>query len=154
MPDLISLQYIALGALSVLAVLLIVALIRRRRRAPAPPLHAALESIAFLERTSDGDGPRIYALNKPVIIVGRGESSDVRVEADLPGALTISRRHAQIRREDVEFIVEDLGSQNGIQVNGLVTQRNLLRDGYRVSFGSVEFVFRRSEPGDAARSDS
>ncbi|MGH2593479.1 MAG: FHA domain-containing protein [Anaerolineae bacterium] len=154
MLDLISLQYIALGALSVLAILLIVVLIRRRHRAPAPPPRAAPESIAFLERTSEGDGPRIFALNKPVITVGRAEGSDVRVEADLPGALTISRRHAQIRCEDAEFILEDLGSQNGIKVNGLVTHRNLLRDGYRVSFGSVEFVFRGSEPGDAARSDT
>ena len=145
-----SFQYIVLGALGVLAILLILALLRRRRRAPAPAAPARPEAIAFLEHTG-GDGPRRYALHKPLVIVGRGPDSDIRISADVPGALSVSRRHAQIRREDMDFIVEDLGSQNGIRVNGLVTCRNLLRDGYRVSFGSVEFVFRLSEPGDAAR---
>jgi pSer/pThr/pTyr-binding forkhead associated (FHA) protein len=54
----------------------------------------------------------------------------------------------------MDFIVEDLGSQNGIRVNGLITHRNLLRDGYRVAFGGVEFVFRLPESPDAARSRS
>lgn len=152
MPDLTSLVYIALGALGVLVVLLVVVAIRRRRRAPTPAAPARPETTAFLERISDGDGPRLYALDKPLSIVGRGEDSDVRITSDLAGALTISRRHAQIRCEDMDFIVEDLGSQNGIKVNGLVTRRNLLRDGYSVSFGNVDFVFRTAQSGETARS--
>ncbi len=154
MPDLTSLIYIVLGALGVLVILLIVVAIRRRRRAPPPAAPAPPEAIAFLERVGDGDGVRLYALNKPLSLVGRGEDSDVRIATDLAGALTVSRRHAQIRREDLDFIVEDLGSQNGIKVNGLVTRRNLLRDGYSVSFGDVEFVFRTSKPGETTRSAS
>lgn len=147
MPDLTNLVYIALGALSVLALLLVVVILRRRRKpATAPAPAAPAESIAFLERTGEDGGPRLYALNKPLLIVGRREDSDVRIGAEIPGAKTVSRRHAQIRREDLDFVVEDLGSRNGIKVNGLVTHRNLLRDGYQVAFGSVEFIFRRSEP--------
>ena len=148
--ELSNFEYVALGALGVLAVLLILTLIRRRRRAPAPAAPAGPEVIAFLEHAG-GDGPRLYALHKPLVVVGRGSDSDIRILADVPGALSVSRRHAQIRREDMDFIVEDLGSQNGIRVNGLVTHRNLLRDGYRVSFGSVEFVFHLSKSDDAAR---
>ncbi len=148
--ELSDLQLIALGALGVVAILLILIRIRRWRRAPTPGVPAVPEAIAFLERTG-GDGSSRYALHKPLVVVGRGPDSDIRISADVPGALSVSRRHAQIRREDMDYIVEDLGSQNGIRVNGLATHRNLLRDGYRVSFGSVEFVFRFSKSDDAAR---
>ena len=153
MPDLPQPGYLVLGALAVLALVLLVLAIRQRRRAaPAAPI--ALEPAPFLERAGDGDGPRLFTLNKPVIIVGRADDSDVRVPANWPGGSSVSRRHAQIRREDADFIVEDLGSQNGIRVNGLATHRNLLRDGYRVSFGSVEFVFHSAGPSQADRDDA
>ncbi|HEY4690696.1 MAG TPA: FHA domain-containing protein [Anaerolineae bacterium] len=142
-------------ALGVVALLMVVAialtLIRRR---PAPPPAAPPESIALLERIGEDDGPRIYALHRPVMIIGRGEESDIRIAPEVPGALTVSRRHAQIRREDTEHVVEDLGSENGIRVNGLITHRNLLREGYRVSLGTVEFVYRQAESSGAARSVS
>ena len=155
MPDATSLTYIVIGALCVLAVLAVAYLVRRRRPRPqAPIVHIETEAVAFLERYGPDGEPRVYAINKPVLIIGRSEESDIRIPPDMPGVQTVSRRHAQIRREDADFIIEDLASQNGIKVNGLVTHRNLLRDGYRVTFGSVEFVFRRSGPRDAAGSDA
>jgi pSer/pThr/pTyr-binding forkhead associated (FHA) protein len=121
--------------------------IRRRKARPAaePAQPREPAAVALLERLGEDDGPRIYALHRPLIGIGRGADNDIRIDPDVPGALSVSRRHAQIRREDVDYIVEDVGSTNGIRVNGLVTHRNLLRDGYHVSFGSVEFVFRTSE---------
>jgi pSer/pThr/pTyr-binding forkhead associated (FHA) protein len=154
-----DLLYIVLGALIVLVIALAITVgarvVRRRRPPPAPepPPPEAPESIAALEYA--GEGAHVhYAIRKPLIIIGRGVDADMHISPDVPGARSVSRRHAQIRRDDVDFVVEDLGSQNGIRVNGLVTQRNLLRDGYRVAFGSVEFVFRLSQPGDADRSRS
>ncbi|HLF27219.1 MAG TPA: FHA domain-containing protein [Anaerolineae bacterium] len=152
MFETVNLPYIALGAVVVLLLVFSVALLRRRRRLarsaapPAPP-----EPIAFLERPGDDDKPHVYALHKPVVIIGRSADSDIRIPPELPGAASVSRRHAQIRREDLDFIVEDLGSQNGIRVNGLVTHRNLLRDGYRLSFGSVEFTFHAYDPNITVR---
>lgn len=145
-----DLELIALGALLVVVVVIAIAVIRSRRQAPSAvtPALRQVEPVAFLERADEGHAPRIHALHKPLVGIGRGEDNDICIPAEVPGALTVSRRHAQIRREDLDFIVEDLGSQNGIQVNGLVTRRNLLRDGYRVSFGSVEFVFRRPHADD------
>ena len=153
MPDLLQPGYLVLGGLVVLVVVLLALAMRRRRRAaPAAPI--VLEPAPFLERAGDGEGARRFALDKPAISVGRAEDSDVRVLASWPGGPSVSRRHAQIRREDADFIVEDLGSQNGIRVNGLATHRNLLRDGYRVSFGSVEFVFHGSRPNQADKGDT
>jgi pSer/pThr/pTyr-binding forkhead associated (FHA) protein len=154
MPDGTSFIYIALGAAIVLALVLAFLLLNQRRKPqPAPTPPAQPDPIAFLERVEGEDGARLYALNKPLHVVGRGEDSDVRITADIPGAMSVSRRHAQIRREDFDFVVEDLGSRNGIKVNGLVTHRNLLRDGYHVAFGSVEFIFHQSQPGRPAGSD-
>jgi len=154
MLDATSLIYLVIGALCVVAVLSVVFVVRRRRRQPpAPTIRVEPQAIAFLERVGDDGEPRIHAINKPVLTIGRSEESDIHIPSDAPGAQTVSRRHAQIRREDTEFIIEDLGSQNGIKVNGLATHRNLLRDGYRVTFGNVEFVFRRSGPPGAAGGD-
>lgn len=151
MPESSNLGLVALGALVILVIVAVVVLARRR---PAPPLPtAAPEAVPFLEREGEGEGPRMFALNKPVIMVGRADDSDVFISADWPGGLTVSRRHAQIRREDADFIVEDLESQNGIRVNGLATHRNLLRDGYRVSFGSLEFTVHGSRSADWDRGD-
>jgi len=153
-PDLSLVIVIALGLLALLATGFAVAFRIRRRKAQPDAQAGQREraSVAFLERLGEGEGPRIYALHRPLTAVGRDADNDIRIAADVPGALTVSRRHAQIRREDVDFIVEDVGSTNGIRVNGLATHRNLLRDGYHVSFGSVEFVFRTPESPPAPRS--
>lgn len=145
---------VTLGLLGVLVAGFVVASRIRRRKAQlaaerAQPRGPA--AIAFLERLGEDEGPRTYELHRPLMGIGRGADNDIRIAPDVPGALTVSRRHAQIRREDVDYIVEDVDSTNGIRVNGLATRRNLLRDGYQVSFGSVEFVFRTSESPTASR---
>ncbi len=145
---------VTLGLLGVLVAGFVVASrIRRRKAQPAAELAQQREpaAVAFLERLGEDEGPRIYELHRPLIGIGRGPDNDIRIAPDVPGALTVSRRHAQIRREDVDYIVEDVGSTNGIRVNGLATHRNLLRDGYHISFGSVEFVFRAPESPTVSR---
>lgn len=145
---------VTLGLLGVLVAGFVVASRIRRRKAQlaaerAQPRGPA--AIAFLERLGEDESPRTYELHRPLMGIGRGADNDIRIAPDVPGALTVSRRHAQIRREDVDYIVEDVDSTNGIRVNGLATRRNLLRDGYQVSFGSVEFVFRTYESPTASR---
>jgi len=145
---------VALGLLAVLVTGFVVASrVRRRKAQPAaePVQKREPVSVAFLERLGEGEGPRIYALHRPLVAIGRSADADIRIASEIPGAFTVSRRHAQIRREDVDYIVEDVGSTNGIRVNGLVTHRNLLRDGYHVAFGSVEFVFRTPELPSASK---
>lgn len=154
MFELMNLEYFLLGVAIVLIVVVVIVALRRRRPKAVEPSKPELEAVAFLERLGQSQEPSIYSLHKPLVIIGRGEDNDINIPSDESSALSVSRRHAQIRREDLDFIVEDLGSQNGIRVNGLATHRNLLRDGYRVSFGSVEFVFRTPKTHDAAGSDS
>jgi Protein of unknown function (DUF3662)/FHA domain len=68
-----------------------------------------------------------------------GRSRDCDIVLDDAG---ISRRHAEIRPGPDGWTIEDLGSTNGVIVNGEVVRRaQLLRAGDRLELGSTEIVF-------------
>jgi adenylate cyclase len=57
----------------------------------------------------------------------------------------ISRRHAMIHQQDGEFWVVDLGSTNGIQVNGeRITHPVRLGDGDQIQMPGTSFTFRQA----------
>ena len=55
----------------------------------------------------------------------------------------VSRKHAGIRRVDGQFELADLGSTNGIYVNGQKLPKKTLAPGDIVRVGNSEAVFRR-----------
>jgi pSer/pThr/pTyr-binding forkhead associated (FHA) protein len=63
----------------------------------------------------------------------------------------ISRNHAQIEYRDGEFVVSDLGSTNGVVINGQrITTPTILRNDDQIEFGNmgtVMFRFELSRPG-------
>jgi hypothetical protein len=77
-------------------------------------------------------------LTKDRTVIGRLPESDVVV--DDPGA---SRRHAEIRRENGEFVLADLGSTNGTMVNESTVGEHVLQDGDRITIGKAVLEFRR-----------
>jgi hypothetical protein len=84
-------------------------------------------------------GGRAHDLRKPSVVIGRSKESDIRVSDP-----NISRRHAEIRQEGSTYWIVDLGSTNGISVNGRSVKRAKLDDGDRITLGSTEVVFGRS----------
>jgi hypothetical protein len=84
-------------------------------------------------------GGRSHDLTKPTVVIGRSKESDIRVSDP-----NVSRRHAEIRQEGSDFFIVDLGSTNGISVNGRALKRAKLDDEDRITLGSTELVFRRS----------
>ncbi|WNI16695.1 FhaA domain-containing protein [Actinacidiphila sp. ITFR-21] len=80
-----------------------------------------------------------HQLSRPTLVLGRSTEADVRV--DDPG---VSRKHAEIR-VGTPSVVQDLGSTNGIVVDGQHTQRATLRDGSRIVVGSTTIVYRQAE---------
>ena len=95
----------------------------------ARPTHAGPRLVS-----SRGEWPLSAGLN----VVGRDPDCVVRIDS-----VTLSRRHAQIVVTNGEATVEDLGSKNGTQVNGLpVTQPVALRDGDQIEVGSVTLTYR------------
>jgi hypothetical protein len=87
--------------------------------------------------TVDG---RARELDSRRVVIGRSRECDVQI-AD-PNA---SRRHAEIRRDGGTFSVVDLGSTNGLDVNGRRTQRATLSDGDRITIGTTELVFNQED---------
>jgi hypothetical protein len=80
------------------------------------------------------------ALAKAVTVIGRANECELRL--DDPG---VSRRHAEIRVNGGDAEIIDLGSTNGIRVNGKAVPSARLLDGDRIDLGSTTLVFRRDE---------
>lgn len=74
--------------------------------------------------------------------IGRHEDNDI-VLADT----AVSGYHAQIFVRDTqgpaEVVLRDMGSANGITVNGSPRAEHALNDGDRIVFGETQFVFRQ-----------
>ena len=83
---------------------------------------------------------KVYRIEKPVIKIGRQLDNDIIVEDK-----RVSRYHAQIKFEsNGEFTIYDLGSTNGITINGTPGMRqHILRVGDRFTIGSYDFYFER-----------
>src|SRR4051794_20647752 len=92
--------------------------------------------MAKLQLTHGPGARKSYPLDNHLTVIGRQPGVTILLEmAD------ISRLHAQIRREEDQFVLEDLGSSCGTFLNGLPLQgRATLRDGDRIGIGSCEFV--------------
>ena len=74
---------------------------------------------------------QVFTLDGDEVLIGRG--SDAQVRIDEAG---ISRRHARIvRTKGRRHVLEDLGSTNGVFVNGRRVERVDLADGDRVQIG-------------------
>ena len=82
-----------------------------------------------------------HPLDPPGLVVGRGSDADLRIND--PG---ISRRHAEIRVRPGGAVpsvsVIDLGSTNGLLVNGQRVQQASLDDGSTVKVGNTTMTVR------------
>ena len=67
-----------------------------------------------------------------------GRSRDCDVVLDDPN---VSRHHAEVRPSGGSWIVNDLGSTNGIKVNDRRVDRSRLSPGDEVTLGTTRFVF-------------
>ena len=84
------------------------------------------------------DGTRIKVGENPVTI-GRLPECDV-VLADK----NVSRRHAEVRRQDDAIMVFDLRSMNGTRVNGSGMKERVLADGDEITVGTTKLRFEAS----------
>jgi pSer/pThr/pTyr-binding forkhead associated (FHA) protein len=93
---------------------------------------------ARLVPLSAGSAPTI-SVQRPVMLIGRHPECDVRI--DLP---KISRRHCCVALAYDRVVVRDLGSRNGIRVNGLIVEEANLEPGDEVAIGPL--LFRVEDP--------
>jgi adenylate cyclase len=79
-----------------------------------------------------GGAPRLLPPGKAVL--GRGAGCEIRLDEE-----TISRQHAELSTDAAGVSVRDLGSSNGVQVNGVTLRHARLAAGDLVTFGAVAF---------------
>lgn len=107
--------------------------VRERERAkPKPPAAGLVSTRAIV---SIGD--RRYVLDGPKAVIGRSKECDCVLRDP-----NVSRRHAELRRaESGDWHVSDLGSTNGVKVNGRQVASSRLRPGDEVTLGTSTFSF-------------
>jgi FHA domain-containing protein len=80
---------------------------------------------------------RRYVLEGPVAVLGRSRECDCVLDDP-----NISRRHAELRRStNGDWQIVDLGSTNGVKVNGRLVDRSRLSPGDDVIVGTTRFTF-------------
>src|SRR5258708_26335779 len=95
------------------------------------------------------EGPDI-PLDRAMIVVGRHPQCDARLDS-----LRVSRHHCCMSQDQGEVIVRDLGSTNGIRINGYRMEFGLLLSGdefsnahihYQLSNGPAPLATHRNTP--------
>ena len=97
---------------------------------------------------NDGLGRRIIPLDKPQLTIGRRTENDVRLTGS-----DVSRDHAEIVREDGDFVLRDRGSRYGTFVNEAQITEHRLSSGDRLQFGrtsGTEIVFLTGDGAPAS----
>lgn len=79
--------------------------------------------------------------DKKELNIGRGETNDIHLDG-----LQISNRHARLLRSGGDVVIDDLGSTNGVYVNGTRVSRQTITPSDSVQIGS--FVIRLDNAGN------
>jgi hypothetical protein len=83
-------------------------------------------------------GGRSQPLDRDTLTLGRSRECDITIDDP-----SISRKHAELRRQSDGYSITDLGSTNGIEVNGRRVQSAALVAGDRVQLGQTEVRYER-----------
>ena len=101
---------------------------RSARKLEAPPRPGGRAMLVGADKRTVLSGSRL--------LIGRSRDCDVTVEDP-----NVSRRHAELRNEDGRWIITDLGSTNGVKVNGRRVEQAALEPGDELVFGLARLRF-------------
>src|SRR5581483_1423801 len=104
------------------------------------PMAALIVEPGTLPRTEY----RLGAIN----YVGRADDNQIQILSP-----EVSRKHAVITAAPGGFELKDLGSQNGVSVNGSRIKQHRLADGDRIEIAGFSLVFRSPWPVRGARAE-
>lgn len=82
------------------------------------------------------NGQRHFPLNHPVINIGRHLENHLVLDDPL-----VSRRHAQLRARDGQYLLTDLGSKHGIRLNKQPAREGFLQPGDILQIGETELIY-------------
>jgi hypothetical protein len=108
-----------------------------RSRDPAVASAAAPAERAVATRAVVAVDGRRYLLEGPRATIGRSKDADCVLRDP-----NVSRRHAELRCSPAgDWTIADLGSTNGVKVNGRRVASTRLRPGDEVTLGTTTFLF-------------
>jgi hypothetical protein len=93
------------------------------------------------------EGPDI-PLDRAMIVVGRHPQCDARLDS-----LRVSRHHCCMTQDHGEVIVRDLGSTNGIRINGQRVELGRLRPGDELSIAHIRYRLDHGQGHEATLAD-
>lgn len=100
------------------------------------PLEDLEEGKAILVVKKGPDAGTKFFLDSDVVSAGRDPNSDIFL-----GDVTVSRKHAEIRREGQDFRIVDAGSLNGTFVNQNRVETVHLANGDEIQIGKFKLLF-------------
>ena len=80
-----------------------------------------------------GNGPSIQ-IDKPILLFGRHEECDVQLNSK-----KVSRKHCIVAQVSDYLVIRDLGSTNGVRINGERVVEGKLRPGDQVQIGNFKY---------------
>jgi len=82
-------------------------------------------------------GEQIHFPQKNELILGRSKQCDLVLNDN-----RVSRNHARIYRMGTQWFIEDLGSTNGVQVNGQNRDQHMLAAGDLIELSTFQFIYQ------------
>jgi pSer/pThr/pTyr-binding forkhead associated (FHA) protein len=79
------------------------------------------------------DGPSIL-VDKPILLFGRHQECDINLNSK-----KVSRKHCVLAQVDGYLVVRDLGSTNGIRINGVRVTEGRLLPGDELTIGNFRY---------------
>jgi hypothetical protein len=89
-----------------------------------------------------------YALDRESIVIGRRPGSDIQIDN-----LSVSGAHARVLTILKDSFIEDLGSTNGVFVNGHRIKKQVLADGDLVTIGKHQLRYMRDPNATSDREE-
>ena len=76
-------------------------------------------------------------VDKPILLLGRDSECDIQFDSR-----KISRRHCCVAQVGDQLLVRDLGSTNGIRINGIRVVEGYLKEGDELTVGNHRYIVR------------
>ncbi len=102
----------------------------------SPPAEALKSGTAIMVIRKGPDAGMTFTLDHDLVSIGRHPESDIFLDD-----ITVSRKHAEIRREGSSFTLTDTGSLNGTYLNRERIESAVLQNGDEIQIGKYRLLF-------------
>ncbi len=119
---------------------------KQLRRSEVDETLDAVKTIRKLDAFFIIDGRQHVSLIQPLITIGRRTDNDIILNSP-----SVSRKHAQVRWRSGHFVIYDLGSNMGTQVNGATVVECVLQPGDVITMSDVSLIYGEGATTEARR---